>query len=67
MNILICYMHESELQMQSYDAKNKGTWIRDSRDLDELIPPEKSNRDEEDPGQGDPGDAWLFGLTRWWI
>ena len=29
MNILICYMHESELRMQSYGARKKGTWIRD--------------------------------------
>ena len=29
MNILICYMYESELRMQSYDAKNMGTWIGD--------------------------------------
>ena len=27
MNILIWYMHESELRMQSYGARKKGTWI----------------------------------------
>ena len=26
MNILICYMHESELRMQSYEAMNMSTW-----------------------------------------
>ena len=29
MNILTCYMHESELWMQSYEAMNMGTWIGD--------------------------------------
>ena len=28
-NILICYMHESELRMQSYEAMNMSIWIRD--------------------------------------
>ena len=26
MNIFICYMHELELQMQSYRAANMSTW-----------------------------------------
>ena len=26
MNILICYVHESKLQMQSYDAMKMGIW-----------------------------------------
>ncbi len=26
MNILVCYMHESELRMQSYGASNRVTW-----------------------------------------
>ena len=26
MNILICYMHESELRMQSYGMMNMGIW-----------------------------------------
>ena len=29
MNILICYMHESELRMQSYEAMNMSKKIRD--------------------------------------
>ena len=33
MNILICYMHESELQMQSYEAMNRSTWIWNFGDL----------------------------------
>ena len=36
MNILICYMHESELRMQSYGAMNRGTWTENIRDLDEF-------------------------------
>ena len=32
MNILICYMHESELRMQSYEAMNMSIWIRVSRE-----------------------------------
>ena len=47
MNILICYMHESDVRMRSCDAMNIGIWIWESRDLVEIIPPEKSNRDEE--------------------
>ena len=35
-NILICYMHESELRMQSYGAMNRGTWTENSEDLDEF-------------------------------
>ena len=33
MNILICYMHESELRMQSYEAMNRSTWIWNFGDL----------------------------------
>ena len=33
MNILICYMHESELRMQSYGAANMGIWSKNSEDL----------------------------------
>ena len=39
MNILICYMHESELRMQSYDAMNMGKWIWESRGLSEIKHP----------------------------
>ena len=39
LNILICYMHESELRMQSYGAMNMSTWIGIFRDLDEKQPP----------------------------
>ena len=38
MNILICYMHESELRMQSYGAANKGTWTENIRDLEKNNP-----------------------------
>ena len=41
MNILICYMHESELRMQSYGATNMSAWTEKSEDLDE----KKSPRD----------------------
>ena len=37
MNILICYMHESELRMQSYEAMNMSTWIWEIRDLEEIL------------------------------
>ena len=37
MNIFIFYMHESELRMQSYEAKNKGTWARKIQRLSEKI------------------------------
>ena len=37
MNILICYMHESELRMQSYGVMNMHTWIWDLEDLVEKI------------------------------
>ena len=40
MNILICYMHESELRMQSYGAPNRGTWIYEFQDLEEKQPPQ---------------------------
>ena len=36
MNILICYMHESEPRMQSYEAMNKSTWIWNFWDLEEI-------------------------------
>ena len=32
-NISICYMHESELRMQSYGAANVGIWSKNSEDL----------------------------------
>ena len=35
MNILICYMPESELRMQRYEAMNMSTWARKSGDLEE--------------------------------
>ena len=38
MNILICYMHESELRLQSYEAMNKGTWARKNRGLRRNLP-----------------------------
>ena len=38
-NILICYMHESELRMQNYGATNRGTWTGISRTLREKITP----------------------------
>ena len=38
MNILICYMHESEQQMQSYEAMNMSTWIWNFWDLEEIRP-----------------------------
>ena len=41
-NILICYMHESELRMQSYGAGNISTWICNSWDLEEKSTREKS-------------------------
>ena len=37
MNILICYMHESELRMQSYEAMNRSIWIWKIGDLDEFF------------------------------
>ena len=37
MNILICYMHESELQMQSYGAMNMSIWIWENGDLEENL------------------------------
>ena len=40
MNILICYMHESELRMQSYEAMNRSTWIWNFEDLEEKQPPD---------------------------
>ena len=39
LNILICYMHESELRMQSYEAMNKSTWIWNFWDLEEKSTP----------------------------
>ena len=39
MNILICYMHESELRMQSYGAVNMSTWTENIRDLVEKNQP----------------------------
>ena len=36
MNILICYMHEAELRMQSYGAVNMSTWTENSEDLAEF-------------------------------
>ena len=33
MNILICYMHESELRMQSYGATNMSTWTENNQGL----------------------------------
>ena len=36
MNILICYMHESKLRMQSYGAMNMSKWIWNFWDLDEF-------------------------------
>ena len=40
MNILICYMHESELRMKSYEAANMSTWICEFQDLEEKQPPQ---------------------------
>ena len=40
MNILICYMHESELRMQSYEAMNRSIWICENRDLEQKNNPE---------------------------
>ena len=40
MNILICYMHESELRMQSYGASNMGIWTKNIRDLVEKTTPD---------------------------
>ena len=39
MNILICYMHESELQTQSYGVMNMSTWTENIRDLEKIQPP----------------------------
>ena len=39
MNILICYMPESELLMQSYGATNMSTWTENIRDLEKIQPP----------------------------
>ena len=33
MNILVCYMHESELRMQSYEAMNMSIWDKQLKDL----------------------------------
>ena len=38
MNILICYMHESELWMQSYGVMNMSTWTENIRDLEKNNP-----------------------------
>ena len=35
-NILICYMRESELRMQSYGVMNMCTWTENIWDLDEF-------------------------------
>ena len=63
MNILICYMHESEPRMQSYDAMNRGTWIWEFRGLRRnLYPVQKVNgtRISRDGG------IW-FGHGRVWM
>ena len=57
MNILICYMHELELRMQSYNAINMSTWIWDSWDLVKIIPSEKVKPGRRRAGRADPGQA----------
>ena len=37
MNILVCYMPEMELRMQSYGTMNKGIWIWKNGDLEENL------------------------------
>ena len=39
-SILICYMYESELRMQSYGAANMGIWTKNSEDLGKIQPPD---------------------------
>ena len=49
-NILICYTHEAELRMQSYDAMKMPKKYWNLGDLVKFYPAGKVN-----PGRGDPG------------